>query len=255
MGDLNVRLIAEKLGKDLESAADAVTQELQTAIKDLAQAAYANVIAHAQASNMSDENKKNYLSGIQFMDIGNDSYIIYLDGVWPTKLEEGFEAYSIKDVLLQSSKTVAVGKRAGEPWVRENKQGKKYAAVPFEHRPSASASGDLGADLKKLYAYNRQGKKQKITKTFTDDLGKPITGKVAKVSGELNPELPPNLEGLTKYQSVSEKGRVSNVYMTYRMVSEDSTGWQHPGHPGYGFFEKVEREVEQELENIIQRLL
>lgn len=255
MADLNVRLIAEKLGKSLEDAADKVTIELNQAIKDLASAAYANIIAHVQASQMSAQNKQNYLKSLEFMPIGDDSYLIYLDGDWPTKLDEGFEPYSIKDQLLKSDKTVNVGPRAGEPWVRENKDGKKYAAVPFEHKPSSAPSGSLAADIKKLYAMNRQGKQQKITSTFKDDFGKPISGKVAVASSGMNPDIPANLERLVKYQGVNEKGRVSNVYMTYRMVSEDSAGWMHPGHPGYGFFDKVEKEVEAEIENIIQTLL
>ena len=157
MTDINVRIIAEKLGKDLEKAADSVTRELQTAIKDLASAAYANIVAHVQSSSMGDSNKKDYLKALQFQSIGNDSYLIYLDGQWPTNLDEGFGPYSIKDVLLRSQKKVGVGPRAGEPWVRESKEGNKYAAVPFEHRRSSPAGGDLANDINKLFAFNRQG--------------------------------------------------------------------------------------------------
>lgn len=252
MSDIKVSLIAEKLGKDLEAAADRVTIEIQDAIKDLASAAYANIIAHVQSSSMGSDSKKDYLKALQFMPIGNDSYIIYLDGDWPTKLEEGFGSYSIKDALLASNKKVQTGPRAGEPWVRTSKEGKKYAAVPFGQKPSAPSGGNLANDIKKLYAMNRQGKPQKITKTFTDDLGKPITGKVATASGT---DIPANLQGLTKYQSVSDKGTVSSIYRTYRMVSEDSPGWISPGSSGQGIFDKVEKEVEMEIENILKTLV
>lgn len=252
MADLNVQLIAAELGKSLEDASEKVTAELNSAIRDLAHAAHANIIAHVQGSSMNPKNRQDYLKALKFQEIGDNSYVIYLDGEWPTKLEEGFEAYDMKEVLLSSDKTVGVGPRSGEPWVRTNKDGGKYAAVPFEHKPHSKQGGDLAKDIKSIFAKNRQGKEQKITKTFTDDFGKPIAGKVASVRGE---GIPDNLQGLTKYQHVSKSGRVSSIYMTFRMVSEKSTGWMHPGHPGYHYFKKVEQELEKELENIITTLL
>ena len=252
--DLNVRIIAEKLGKDLEDAADSVTLELQEAIKNIADSAYAGIIAQIQASSMGDQNKKDYLNSLNFQNLGNDSYLIYLDGSWPNMMEEGSGPFSIKDNLLKSDKKVGIGPRAGEPWVRENAEGKKYAAVPFEKRKNGPGSGDLANDIKKLFAFNRQGKTQNITKIFTDDLGKPISGKVAVASSGSNPNIPANLEGLVKYQSISPKGRVSSAFVVYRIVSEDSTGWIHPGMPGYNFFDKVEKDVEAEIENILNTL-
>lgn len=252
MVDLNLKFVAEKLGKSIENAAESVQDEVNLAIKNLTDAAYANIIAHVQGSNMGSANKQDYLKSIKYDTIGENTYLISLEGAWPNKIEEGMEPYDMKPGLLGSKKIVGTGSRAGESWVRTSKKGKKYAAVPFEHKSKAKPSGDLGTDLKTIVALNRQGKAQSITKTFKDDFGKPITGKVATASG---PDLPPNLQNLTKFQHVSENGRVSNVYMTWRMVHEDSSGWMHPGHPGYHFFDKVEKEIEAEIKNIINTLL
>jgi hypothetical protein len=252
MADLSVKFIADKLGKDLESAADRVKKELEAAVKNLAHAAHANIIAKVQASKMSQQNKTNYMKSVQFLELGDNSFLISLEGAWPNKLEAGFGPYSIKDMLLKSKKIVQVGSRAGQPWVRQSKEGKKYAAVPMQHHPSAAAPGDLDAEIKKMYAFNRQGVRQKITKTFTDDLGRPIAGKVASVVGE---GISPNLQNLTKYQHIHESGKVSSLYMTYRIVHEDSSGWMHPGSSGMHFFKEAEREIEKELENIIKILL
>jgi hypothetical protein len=106
---------------------------------------------------------------------------------------------------------------------------------------------------------------QSITKTFEDISGKPIAGKVATASEadidmaamahERGDAKWKNLEGLTKYQHVSDSGKVSSIYMTYRMVGEDSKGWVHPGHKGYQLFKEAEEYVNAELKNILKTIL
>lgn len=252
MSDLSIRLTAEKLGKSIENASKEVESQIKQAVENLANAAYSGIIANVQNMSMDPKNRQDYLRGLKFQELGNDQYMIYLDGEWANKLEDGFSSYSIKEKLLRSEKVVSVGKRAGEKWVRTSKEGKKYAAVPFEHKPYAAKSGDLASEIKKLHAFNRQGERQKITETFRDDFGKPIVGKVATAISDGTPK---NLQGLTKYQYVGEKGKVSSIYTTYRIVHEESGGWVHPGHSGYHFFEEAEKIIEEELENIVKALL
>lgn len=251
--DIDVKLIADQLGKDLEKAAPQVQLELEQAVGNLAQAAYAAIVAKVQGMSMDPKNRSDYLRALKFKDLGDATWLIFLDGDWASKLEEGFGSYNIRDVLLKSTKTVEVGQRAGQPWVRTNKQGKKFAAVPFEHKPFSGEkmAGNLGDDIKKIMVKNRGGSDQPITEIFKDLGGKPIHGKVATAQ---NVGIP-NLEGLTKYQFVHDSGKVSSMYMTFRMVSEDSAGWTHPGHKGYQLFKEAEQYVEAELKNIINNLL
>jgi hypothetical protein len=251
--DIEVKLIADELGKDLEKAAPQVQAEIERAVENLAHAAYAAIVAKIQGMSADPKNRQDYLKALKFQDLGDATWLIYLDGEWASKLEEGFGPYSIKDVLLKSTKTVQVGARAGLPWVRKNKQGKKFASVPFEHKPFSGEkmSGSLAEDIKKILVKNRAGQDQPITKIFHDLGGKPISGKVATAN---NVGIT-NLEGLTKYQFVHDSGKVSSVYMTYRTVSEDSTGFQHPGHKGYQLFKEAEQYVESEIKNILNQLL
>lgn len=255
MSDIEVKLIADELGKDLENATPAIQNEIHQAVENLANATHAAIIAKIQSMSVRPENRQDYLRALKFEKLGDSTWVIFLDGIDAKKLEEGQDGYSIKDQLLKSKKRVQVGSRAGEPWVRTSKAGKKYAAVPFQHKPFSGEkfSGDLAADIKKLQAMNKRTQKmQPITKLFKDLDGKPVHGKVATVA-----EVPgqPNLAGLTKYQHVHESGAVSSVYMTYRMVHEDSTGWQHPGTKGYQLFKEAEDYVESELKNILETLL
>ncbi len=251
--DIEVKLIADELGKSLKNMAPQVEAELQQAVGNLANAAYAAMVAKVQGMSMDPKSRQSYLKALKFEDLGDATWLIYLDGDWAQKLEEGFDAYNIKDVLLKSTKTVEVGSRAGQPWVRRNKEGKKFAAVPFEHKPFSGEkmAGNLSDDIKKILVKNRAGAEQPITKIFNDLEGKPIHGKVATATGVGVP----NLEGLTKYQHVHESGKVSSVYMTFRNVGEDSKGWVHPGHDGYNLFKEAEQYVQTELRNILNNLL
>lgn len=251
--DIELKVLADELGKDLEKIAPQVEFELQRAVENVAHAAYAAMIAKVQSMTLDPKNRQDYLRALKFENLGDGSYLIFLDGERAQTLEDGQGAWSIKDALLKSQKVVEIGSRAGQPWVRTSKDNKKYAAVPFEHHPfSGHKSGNLGEDIKKLLVKNRAGVDQPITKIFNDLGGKPIHGKVATV-GEVPGQ--PNLSGLTKYQQVSDSGKVSSIYMTYRMVSEDSPGWMHPGTDGYQLFKEAEQYVEQELKNILKSLL
>lgn len=254
MADIEITVIADELGKSLKNLAPQVEAELQAAVGNLAQAAYAAMVAKVQKMSLDPKNRQAYLKALKFQDLGDATWLIYLDGDWPNKLESGYGSYSIKDLLLKSQKIVQVGTRSGQPWVQKNKKGKKFAHVPFEHKPFSGEkmSGDLGEDIKKIMASNRQGQMQPITETFKDLEGKPLQGKVAQ-AGEHPTN--PNLSGLVKYQTVSPSGKVSSIYMTYRTVSEDSAGWTHPGHNGYQLFKEAEDYVKSELRNILDTIL
>ena len=254
MADIEISLIADELGKSLKNLAPQLEAELQSAVQNLAQAAYSAMVSKIQGMSMDPKNRQAYLKSLKFQDLGDATWLIYLDGDWPQKLEEGYGSYSIKDVLLKSSKNVEVGPRAGQPWVRRNKKGGKFAAVPFEHKPFSGekGAGNLADEIKRIRVMNRQGKAQSIAKIFKDLEGKPIAGKVATAGTH---PTNPNLSNLTKYQHVSDSGRVSSIYMTYRMVSEDSTGFVHPGHRGYQLFKEAQEYVENELKNILNNIL
>lgn len=251
MADISFKIRAEALGKSMENLAPQVEEEINQAVKNLAHAAYTAMTAKIQSMAMNEKNRKDYLKSLQFKDLGDDSYLIFLEGDWANKLEQGYGSYSIREVLLKSKKIVQVGKRAGEPWVRTAKDGHKYAAVPFEHKPHSNPTGDLGKDIKNLTGTGINGVKQRIDKVFKNAEGNPLSGKVATVSGAENSRL----EGLTKYQYVHPSGKVSSVYMTYRMVSENGKDWIHPGHKGYQLFKEAEKFVEEQMDQIINTLL
>lgn len=249
--DISFKIKAEELGKDLDYLTKELEAEINLAVENLANAAFAHIVSKAQ-QELSYSKRKDYIKGLKLDKLGNNSYLISLEGDWSNKIEDGFSSYDMKPGMLNSEKIVEIGSRAGQKWVQESEEGTKYAHVPFEHHPHGEAtSSDLQQELKKMTAYNKQGLKQKVTKIFKDDFGKPMSGKVAsQVASEH-----PFLQNLTKFQHINEKGTVSNLYMTWRTVSEKSSGWINPGYEGLDAFASAEKWVEEQMDLIIQTLL
>ena len=250
--DISLKVIADKFGKSLDALADSVEVELQEAVKNVATQAYGHAIAQVQAMKAGDYHKKAYLKGLNLQALGDDSYLISLEGDWANKLEGGIAPYDMKEILLASKKIVGVGSRAGEPWVQISQEGNRYAHVPFQHRPFSAnkLTGNLESDILKMTAMNAKGRQQKITKLFKDEFGNPLSGKVAKARSD-NPQL----DNLVKYQHIYESGKVQSIYMTFRTISDASSGWQNPGVPAFAIFKELEDYVEAELANIVKVLL
>jgi hypothetical protein len=253
MSDIVLKLRAEALGKTIKNLSLAVETEINDAVRNLAVQAHNAMVARLQGMSANTKNQQDYLKNLKLDDLGDNSYLIHLDGDWANKLESGFGPYSIRDQLLKSQKVVQVGPRAGQPWVREAKDGHKWAVVPFEHKPHANPTGDLGSTLKGLMAKGTNGVVQPLSKTFKDIDGNAISGKVATLGAADTDKA--NLKGLVKYQHVSLSGKVSSLYVTYRAVSENGKDWQHPGFSGYKLFEEAQKYVESEIDNIINTLL
>jgi len=253
---LSVEDSMKKLEKSMSGIAPALEQEVNNAIRDVAHAAYANIVAKAQTELHST--RQDYLKGLEFVELSDNAYLISLEGDWAGRIEDGYPAYNLTDVLLNSKKIVETGSRSGQPWVKTSKEdGHKYAHVPFQ-RSSATAQGglmgDMAASIKAMTATNAKGRKQKITSLFKDGEGNPLEGKVAVGRSEN-----PLVDGLVKYQKTYKnkngKDTTQAVYINYRTVSENSDPWQHPGFAGLKAFDEAERMVVQQIDKIIKTLL
>jgi len=253
----------KKLERELNSLAPSIEAEVNQAIKDLAHAAYASIVSKAQKELSST--RQDYLKGLELTDLGDNQFLISLDGDWPNHLEDGFPSFNQTPGMLASNKTVQVGSRTGQPWVQntkpkgKNKESHKFARVPFEHHPhSKSAKTSNMADaIKGLTATNLQGLDQKITKIFRNPDGSVQEGKVAVIKPQGTAEK--NLQGLVKYQKVytnkDGKQTVSSVYMTYRTVSEKGRPWIHPGFGGLKAFEEAEKNIAEQIDKIVSTLI
>lgn len=261
MSDITLKVRAQALGKSLENLSSKVEEELHQAINNLAHAAYSAIITKIQSMGLNDKSRLDYLNGLKFSNLGHNTYLIHLDGEWANKLESGFPAYGMREILLASQKIVGVGPRTGQPWVRKAKDGHKYASVPFDHHPHRGNKGDLATDLKQLVALNAIGEQQRFNKIFKDVDGNPIdsgSGKNTRPVATIKsvPDgVSKNLIGMAKFQKVQPSGKVHSTYMTWRVISEAGKDWKHPGHRGYHLFQAAEDYVASEMDQIIKTLI
>lgn len=253
----------EKLKKSLDNVGTHIESEINQSIKDAAYSAYATIVAKAQAELHGT--RQDYLKGLDFQELGEEGFLITLDGDWANKLEDGYASYDLRDKMLASNKIVGVGKRSGQPWVQHAKpktsqemeggQGHKFAHVPFERKPfSKQGSSNLADGIKQMQAQNMAGKMQKITSLFKDIDGNPLEGKVAIAKSDN-----PLLDGLVKYQKTytNEAGKktTQSIYVNYRTVSEAGKPWIHPGFKGLKAFEEAEKQLMVQIDNIIKTLV
>lgn len=250
--DISLTIEAASLGKDLEKVGEDVANEINQQIANTAQAAYASIIAKAQQDL--NATRGDYLKDLKFDQIGGD-YVISLEGDFSSRIEEGFSAYDLKNILLKSTKTVKVGSRSGMPWVKKSKAGNRYASVPFSHKPFSKAGGasDLSSLIQKMKTKNARGRTQKLTSIFKDISGSPLEGRVAVMKKTSVADL----EGLVKYQKNyknQQTGKLTtqSLYMTYRTISDKSSGWKHPGWRGLHAFEDAEKFVKNEIRKILE---
>jgi hypothetical protein len=253
--EISLEEALKKLEVKFEQLAPAVEQEFNQAIQDLAYATHANIVAKAQTEL--NNTRQDYLKDLEFTKLGDNEFLISLKGGWSNQIEHGYPAYSLRDKLLSSNKTVSVGSRAGQKWVQEGQKEQKYAHVPFSRQPSSKSGGggDLAESIQRMKAVNAQGRKQKITKIFKDLEGNALEGKVA--TGRSNN---PMLDNLVKYQKNyknKDTGKVTtqSVYINYRTISELGKDWVHPGYDGLKAFEDAEKYALDQLDRIVKIVL
>jgi len=249
---ISLEALSEELERQIDLQEEQIRAEAQLALKNLANAVYSSIVEGIQNGGHDPKNRQTYLQGLKLEALNEDSYVIHLEGDFANALEDGYVGFDMKEKMLNSSSNVTAGPNAGQPWVKRNAKGKKYAHVPFGHKPFSkeSKSGNMASAIKKLQAKNSQGEMQSLTARFNDAKGNPMKGKVATVKDTGIK----NLDGITKYQHVHESGAVQSVYMTFRTISEDGEGWKHPGHKGYNLFKEARSYAIEEMTNILKYL-
>lgn len=254
------------LRKQIELKGDELVGQIQEAVRDVALAAYAHIVSRAQKDL--NKTRLDYLKGLKFDTLGDDTYLIYLDGKFPNAIEDGWAPFPMKEHLLGSKKIVNVGSRAGEPWVQKTKDGKRFAHVPLEQKPYAKTEGasDMASLLKNLKVENSRGRLQKMTSIFKDDSGNPVQGRAATYRISAADKAKglgiKGLEGVTKYQKTYEnphtgKKTTQSIYLLFRTVSDRSpaSAWYNKGFSGLNAFKEAEAIVERELDNILKSLM
>jgi hypothetical protein len=222
----------------MENLAPSVEREVSKAIQETAAAAYATIVAKANAKLHSTRSQ--YLQGLTFEDLGDNQFLISLEGKWAEALEDGYPSFDMSKGLLNAKN------------VKTAKDGHKYTHIPMERKIEAPAGAANMVDaIKAMSATNAAGRKQSMADLFTNAQGNPIVGKVATSKSEN-----PMLNNLVKYQSRdADTGNIRSIYINYRTISENGKPWINKGFSGIKAFDDAEAEIISKIDQIIKDLM
>jgi hypothetical protein len=243
---------------NIEVMDDAFVEQFKKAVGGLAKSTQEYWISLAQAKLKSSRSE--YVKGLRqaesfkHLRLGDsERYDIQLVGKMANNFEFGMDNFDMK---LVKPGWLGGGK------AKISKEGKKYIVIPFGHSKSDSpgqaysgkaARANLKTELKKTM------KQYGLDSLVRTAAGKVKEGTVARVKKD--PSVHPFLHGLVKIQKAvsgstsTGLGRGSSKMMTFRVMSEDSDGWNHPGITAKNILPDVERYVDNELDKIIDLIL
>lgn len=227
---------AEQLQIDLKQMEQNTRELLEAAVADVAKNTYAEAIRLAQAKLKTS--KADYIKSLDLETVGENSYLLSLNGKMANMIETGFGSYDMKPGLLNG------------PNSKVTKKGVRYNTVPFSYNPfGKSPLSEKGEQLRSQVM--QLIKQEGIKKTIVDpNTGRPVQGRAATVK---NTDVK-NLVGLVKYQFTNPGSkRTSSQYMTFRRVTSNSpaTSWIHPGYKGAHIFPVLRDYAERAIEQIL----
>jgi len=236
-------------------------------LDDVAAAARAKWIQLARSELFSS--KRDYIDGIQPVAGEGNERFIALVGQLPNMIEQGVEAYDLRDTLL--------GPNAKN--VRTSKSGGRYRPIPFRHG-TPDSQGQVGTPMGSRYgpqgsqslAWSSKGlmssgeaaqlgkavyKAAKALKGRARLGGKSGQTTVAKGKSMIQvPKLAPwhstdIYAGMKKVRKRYEKATQSQ-YITFRTISDtNSEGWIHTGIVARQLHQRVESEIQEMMNDIV----
>lgn len=203
--------------------------------------------------------RRDYVNGIQKVDMSGFTASISLVGVLPNRVEEGMDAYDMHTTLLGPNVPV-VPWGSGQKGKHESKAhpGKFYRVIPFKHQTPGSIGQGGGVPMGKSYQgvvadSAALGKKiHAAAKKLAATTGMP--GEKPTWGGRLPAGLAPKIQdthstdiyaGMVKfakgYQSATQV-----TYGTFRVISDmQPHKWHHPGMPGVHLADQVQKYIEK----------
>lgn len=191
------------------------------AVAQQAQIDWMTAIGHAK---LWSGEKDNYSSSIDIQQTGPYSALVASDYKYAEQIETGRPPYDLKFMLRTSSKT------------RMSKSGKKYLIIPFRHNVSSMPAAVAYA-AKRLDPSRVTGMGTRISAT-----GATVAQRTYAWGGRLKANAVPGMlrkhAGMVRFD-VSTAGAPRSSYMTFRVMSESSSGWIIPAQPGQNIVKGV----------------
>ena len=246
--------ISVDLSPLLDAAHSAVNERvlplLNQAVRAVAQQAQTRWMEAVYRAKLWDGEKTAYMDSIQMQMTGPFSALVWSDYKYASEIESGRAPRDLKRMLNTSLK------------VRVSKNGSRYLYIPFRHStPGNTAHGpDMPQhvyDLARNLTPSRvTGQTTRLSGTGAYDIKTRKRLTVPQSTYSWGGRLPagsmgPNQKGKTdrfanmyKFDTTTPGGSKSSAYMTFRTMSEKSSGWIAPAQPGLHLAQTVASELQ-----------
>lgn len=239
------------------------------AINAVAQATAANWKEAVYRAKMWSGEKDAYANSITYRMTGDFSAMVETDYRYAQDIETGRPLRDLKKMLDTSMK------------VRQAKDGSRYLIIPFRHNtPGNSAhapampafvyqqakqlspstivghgrrlSGTGAWSLKtQAPATVRQRKYQWGDRLDVVSAAKAYNSAFGGAAGKINTSALRNYQGMVRMNTATRPGQKYSSYLTFRVMSEKSTGWIIPAKPGQFIAQKVAQDMQPKAEAAI----
>lgn len=208
--------------------------------------------------------RRDYINGIQEIELKGLSASVELVGVLPNLIEDGMDPYDMHQTLLGPNVPV------GSPGKKQAKGGHYYRAIPFRHQTAGTIGQGGGVPMGAAYEGHplvksaaALGRKVYSTaKKLSPTTGHP--GGPVKYGGRLPAGLAPKLKekhstdiyaGMIRQEKVY-KSATQSTYTTFRTISDAVPDkWLHPGIEGAHLADEVHQFLEKIAVKAIEALI
>lgn len=237
-----------RINYDLSSIGPALNEKvaplMNQAVRAVAMATQAKWQDAVQNAKLWSGEKDAYAASIKSDMTGPLSAFVYADYKHALEIETGRPPRDLKKMLDTSMK------------VRVSKKGVRYLIIPFRHGVPGSNSNPMPPDIyrqaKALTASTVLSKTTRLSGTGAWDIKtrKPATVKqnIYQWGGRLTGDsIPRNQQGMVRFDT-SSPGSKRSTYLTFRVMSQKSSGWIVPAQPGQYIAKKVADEMRPKAE-------
>lgn len=220
------------------------------AVNGIAQATASRWVESVQRAKLWSGEKDAYAKTIAYRMTGDFSAVVESDYRYAQDIETGRPARDLKKMLNTSMK------------VRVTSKGTRYLIIPFRHNtpgnsahaPAMSPAVHSQASALSLSKITGHGRRLSGTGAFNLKTQAPATVRQRSYSwgGRLTGAgIPRNQQGMVRMNTATGEGKKSSSYLTFRVMSENSTGWIIKAQPG----QNIARDVAQEMQPVAEAFL
>ena len=248
---LKLKIDAKQIADNIKERAEKVQKQIEDDLKKTIVQLGKSAKKHAEklSSDKLPDSLDNMYRENLYMEQISDNIVevgIREEALWIEKGRKG----GFMDELYNVNKS-------GKP-TKTSKEGNKYRIIPFEKSTGKKGvTGTAASEINELKGFlKKQGVRYSKNRALElDESGSPRIGKMhsfnikdmrdSKKSSVKN--LSRNLQGVSVYQNLNkETGKVERNIMTFRVISEKSNGWNHPGREGEKILDETFEWIQQE---------